>query len=103
MMTKVERIIQEEMLQSIAKIEEEKRQIEKEIQQIEKEKRKALKQAKKERKKAIKAEEEKRQAARESVIKMIRKDYPLEEIASIVSGLSKDEIEAVRREITAAG
>nr|WP_300818355.1 hypothetical protein [uncultured Acetatifactor sp.] len=35
-----------------------------------------------------KAEEEKQQAARESVIKMIRKNYPTEEIAFIVSSFS---------------
>ena len=45
------------------------------------------------------AEAEKRQAARESVIKMIRKNYPTEEIAFIVSSFSQDEIETVRREI----
>ena len=47
----------------------------------------------------VKAEEEKQQAARESVIKMIRKNYPTEEIAFIVSSFSQDEIETVRREI----
>ena len=45
------------------------------------------------------AEAEKWQAARESVIKMIRKNYPTEEIAFIVSSFSQDEIETVRREI----
>lgn len=45
------------------------------------------------------AEAEKRQAARESVIKMIRKNYPTEEIAFIVSSFSQNEIETVRREI----
>lgn len=45
------------------------------------------------------AEAEKRQAARESVIKMIRKNYPTEEIAFTVSSFSQDEIETVRREI----
>ena len=49
-----------------------------------------------------KAKEEKRQAARESVIKMIRKNYPTEEIAFIVSSFSWDDIEAVRREIAEA-
>ena len=44
-------------------------------------------------------EQEKQQAARESVIKMIRKNYPTEEIAFIVSSFSQDEIETVRREI----
>lgn len=47
-----------------------------------------------------KAETEKRQAARESVIKMIRKNYPTEEIAFIVSSFSQDDIEAIRKEIT---
>ncbi len=45
-----------------------------------------------------KAEAEKRQAAKESVIKMIKKNYSTEEIAFIVSSFSQDEIEAVRRE-----
>lgn len=70
-MTKVGWIIEQEKQEAIAKVEE------------------AL----------VKAEEEKQQAARESVIKMIRKNYPTEEIAFIVSSFSQDEIETVRREI----
>ena len=70
-MTKVGWIIEQEKQEAIAKVEE------------------AL----------VKAEAEKRQAARESVIKMIRKNYPTEEIAFIVSSFSQDEIETVRREI----
>lgn len=70
-MTKVGWIIEQEKQEAIAKVEE------------------AL----------VKAEEEKQQAARESVIKMIRKNYPTEEIAFIVSSFSQDEIETMRREI----
>ena len=70
-MTKVGWIIEQEKQEAIAKVEE------------------AL----------VKIEEEKQQAARESVIKMIRKNYPTEEIAFIVSSFSQDEIETMRREI----
>ena len=74
-MTKIGWIIEQEKQEVIAKLEEEKQQ--------------AL----------AKAEAEKRQAAKESVIKMIRKNYSTEEIAFIVSSFSQDDIEAVRREI----
>lgn len=67
---------------------------------IEQEKQEALAKAEEEmQKKLAKAKEEKRQAARESVIKMIRKNYPTDEIAFIVSSFSWDDIEAVRREL----
>ena len=74
-MTKVGWIIDQEMQQALAKAEEEKQ------------------------KELAKAEEEKRQAARESVVKMIRKNYPTEEIAFIVSVFSWNEIEELRKEI----
>lgn len=74
-MTKVGWIIEQEKQEALAKAEEEKRQ------------------------ELAKAEEEKRQAAKEVVIKMLRKNYPTEEIAFIVSGFSQDEIETMRREL----
>lgn len=42
-------------------------------------------------------EEEKQQALTQVVIKMIRKNYSSEEIASIVSGFSREEVEALRK------
>lgn len=77
-MTKVARIFEEEKLQALAQAEEEKRL--------------AL----------AKAEEDNRQALakerKEYVLKMLKKNYPTEEIASIISGISTDEIDAMRRE-----
>lgn len=93
-MTKVGRIIEEEKRQAVAKAEDEKRQ-------ALKDKQKALKQAQKEKKRADRAEAMMRQAARESVLNMLRKNYPTEEIASIISGFSQDDIEAMRKEMTA--
>ena len=84
-MTKVGWIIEQEKQQAIAKAEEEKQQ--------------AIAKAEEKQQELAKAEAEKQQAARESVIKMIGKNYPTEEIAFIVSGFSQDEIEAVRREL----
>ena len=77
------------MQQMLAYYDEEKQQI---LAEVEEEKQQIL----------AEVEEEKRQAARESVIKMIRKNYPTEEIAFIVSSFSWDDIEAVRREIAEA-
>ncbi len=88
-MTKVGWIIEQEKQQILAEAEEEKQQI---LAEAEEEKQQML----------AKAKEEKRQAARESVIKMIRKNYPTEETAFIVSSFSWDDIEAVRREIAEA-
>lgn len=88
-MTKVGWIIEQEKQQILAKAEEEKQQM---LAKAEEEKQQIL----------AEVEEEKRQAARESVIKMIRKNYPTEEIAFIVSSFSWDDIEAVRREIAEA-
>lgn len=89
-MTKVGRLFEEEKLQAIAKLQEESHQ--------------ALAQAKKESQQALsKAEEKNQQILRETVIKMIQKDYTLDEIASIVSFFSQDEIEGIRKEIAEAG
>lgn len=85
-MTKVGWIFEQEKQQALAKAEEEKW---KELAKAEEEKRKEL----------AKAEAEKRQAARESVVKMIRKNYPTEEIAFIVSDFSWNDIEALRKEL----
>ena len=118
-MTKVGRIIEEEKRQAIAEVEERSRRA---LAQAKAEKKQALAQAKAEKKQALakaeaenkqalaKAEAEKKnekkradmlqQAARESVLKMLRKNYPIEEIASIVSVFSQDDIEAMRKETT---
>ncbi|HBA50874.1 MAG TPA: hypothetical protein DCZ91_24370 [Lachnospiraceae bacterium] len=92
-MTKVGWIFEQEKQQAVAKVEEEMRLA---VAKAEEEKQQEL--AKKQQELA-KAEADKRQVARESVIKMIRKNYPTEEIAFIVSSFSWDDIEAVRREI----
>ena len=84
-MTKVEKIFEEEKLQAVAK--------------VEKEKRLALTKAEKEKKRADRAEAMLRQSARESVLKMLHKNYPTDEIAAIVSVFSRDEIEAMRKEM----
>lgn len=106
MMTKVGRLIEEEKRQAVAKAEDERRQALKEKQQALKDKQVALKdkqaalrQAQKEKKRADRAEAMMRQAAMESVLNMLRKNYPTEEIASIVSGFSQDDIEAIRKEM----
>ena len=118
-MTKVGRIIEEEKRQAIAEAEEKSRQA---LAQAMAEKKRALAKAKAEARQALakadaenkqalaKAEAEKKnekkradmlqQAARESVLKMIRKNYPTEEIASIVSVFSQDDIESMRKEVT---
>lgn len=50
-------------------------------------------------------EEEKRQAlkdtSRQIVIRMIKKDYPSEEIAALVSNYSQDDVEELRKELEA--
>lgn len=101
MMTKVARIFEEEKLQAVAKVEREKLQAEKEKQQAVLQIKKERQQAKKEKKRADRAEAMMRQAARDSVLKMLKKNYPTEEIASIVSVFSQDDIEAMRKELTA--
>ena len=129
-MTKVGRIIEEEKRQAIAEAEEKSRQAlaqamaEKKralakakaearqaLAKVKAENKQALAKAKAENKQVLaKAEAEKKnekkradmlqQAARESVLKMIRKNYPTEEIASIVSVFSQDDIESMRKEVT---
>lgn len=93
-MTKVEKIFEEEKLQAVAKVEKEKQLA---LTKAQKEKRLA----EKEKKRADRAEAMLRQSARESVLKMLHKNYPTDEIAAIVSGFSQDEIEAIRKEMTA--
>ena len=70
-MTKIGWLYEQEKQEAIAKVEQEKQQ-------------------------ALARE---RQATKESVIKMIRKNYPTEEIAFIVSSFSQEDIEAIRREL----
>ena len=88
-MTKVARIFEEEKLQALAQAEEEKRLA---LAKAEEDNRQAL----------AKAEEDNRQALakerKEYVLKMLKKNYPTEEIASIISGISTDEIDAMRRD-----
>ncbi len=99
-MTKVARIFEEEKLQALAKAEEEKKLA---LAKAEEEKRLAL--AKAEKSLLAKAEEENKlnlaREKRECVLKMIRKSYSSEEIASIVSGFTLDEIDVMRREMGA--
>ena len=63
---------------------------------FEEEKRQALSQAEK------KHKEEKERNARQIVIRMIKKNYPTEEIVSLVSSFSQDDIEALRKEVERA-
>lgn len=106
-MTKVGRIIEEEKRQAIAKVEEKMAKVEAEKKQALAKAETDKKQALAEKQKALKAARKAKkradllqQAARDSVLKMIRKNYPTEEIASIVSVFSKDDIEAMRKEMT---
>ena len=121
-MTKVARIFEEEKQQALADLREENRQA---LAKAEAEKRQALAEKRQvlaeKRRVLAKAEAEKRQVLaekqqvlvekqqvlakaeaekREFVVKMIRKNYPVEEIASIVSDYSLDDIEAVRMTIS---
>lgn len=93
-MTQVAQIFEEEKQQALLRVtqifEEEKKQA---IQNFEEEKQQAL--AQKEQSMLKKSEEEKRKI----VIKMIKKDYSTEEIASLVSSYSQDDVEMLRREI----
>ena len=115
-MTKIGWIIEQEKQEALAKAEEEKQkelakaaeEKQKELAKAAEEKQKELAKAAEEKRQALaKAEEEKQlavaeekqQTARETVIKMIRKNYATEEIAFIVSSFSRDAIEAVRREL----
>ena len=91
-MTKVARIFEEEKLQALAEAAKEK---ELALAKAEEDKNLAL----------AKAEEDKNLAfakeKKESVFKMLKKGYPSEEIASIISGFTVDEIDTMRREISA--
>ena len=97
-----------EARQALAKVKAENKQA---LAKADAENKQALAKAKAENKQVLaKAEAEKKnekkradmlqQAARESVLKMIRKNYPTEEIASIVSVFSQDDIESMRKEVT---
>ena len=46
-------------------------------------------------------QEASRESSRQMVIKMIRKNYPTEEIASLVSSYSQDDVEELRKEVEA--
>ena len=108
-MTKVARIFEEEKQQALAELREKNK---KALAKVEEEKQLVLAKAEAEKQQVLaekqqvlaekqlvlaKAEAEKR----EFVVKMIRKNYPAEEIASIVSDYSLDDIEAVRMTISA--
>ena len=88
-MTQVAQIFEEEKQQALTQaaqmFEEEKRQT---AQMFEEEKRQAEKQAAK-------------SAYRKIVIQMIKKDYSSEEIASLVSSYSQDNVEELRKELLA--
>lgn len=101
-MTKVAQIFEEEKRQAVTQVvqifQEEKRQaVEQAIQKYEKEKRQAVEQA------TQKYEREKRQAVekttQEVVLRMLKKDYPPEEISQLVNGYSVGDIEALRKEM----
>lgn len=98
-MTKVARIFEDEKQQALAKVEEEKKLA---LAKAEEEKKLVLAKAEEA---LAKAEEENKlnltREKRESVIKMLKKNYPSEEIASIISGFTLDEINAMRREMGA--
>ena len=93
-MTKVARIFEEEKQQALAKAEKEKRLA---LAEAEKDKQQALAEAAEKNKLALAREK------KDCVLKMLRKNYPSEEIVSIVSGFSLEEIDAMRRELTEAG
>ena len=91
-MTQVARIFEEEKQQALtqaAKIfEEEKQQAEK---RHEEEKQQAEKRHEEEKQQTVKMN------ARQIVIRMIKKKYSTEEIVSLVSSFSQDDIEALRK------
>ena len=100
-LTQVARIFEEEKQQALTQVarifEEEKQQALTQAARIfEEEKRQALSQAEK------KHKEEKERNARQIVIRMIKKNYPTEEIVSLVSSFSQDDIEALRKEVERA-
>lgn len=85
-MTQVARIFEEEKQQALTQaLSQAARVFEEEKQQAEK-----------------KHKEEKERNARQIVIRMIKKNYPTEEIVSLVSSFSQDDIEALRKEVERA-
>ena len=115
-MTQVARIFEEEKQQALTQVarifEEEKQQALTQVARIfEEEKQQALTQAlsqaarvfEEEKQQAEKKhKEEKERNARQIVIRMIKKNYPTEEIVSLVSSFSQDDIEALRKEVERA-
>ncbi len=107
-MTQVAQIFEEEKQQALTQVaqifEEEKQQaLTQAAQTFEEEKQQALMQA------AQTFEEEKQQAEKQAemsayrkvVVQMIKKDYSSEEIASLVSSYSQDDVEALRKKLVA--
>ncbi len=97
-MTQVARIFEEEKQQALTQVakifEEEKQQALKQAaEEYEAERQQALKQAAKE------YEAERQQALEQVVIKMLKKGYRSDEIASLVSGYSKEDVEMVKKKI----
>ena len=89
-MTQVARIFEEEKQQALTQV----------ARIFEEEKQQALTQALSQAEK--KHKEEKERNARQIVIRMIKKNYPTEEIVSLVSSFSQDDIEALRKEVERA-
>ena len=96
-MTQVAQIFEEEKRQALAVVEEEKRRA---VEILEEEKRRAV-EAVIER--ALKKEQEERKRkereTRQMVIRMIKKNYPAEEIASFVPDYTKEDVEQLQKEI----
>jgi len=97
-MTQVAQIFEEEKQQALTQVaqifEEEKQQaLTQAAQTYEKEKQQALTQALAQAERAFEEEQ------REIVIRMLKKNYSTEEIASVVSSYSQDDIEMLRRKI----
>ena len=94
-MTQVAQIFEEEKRQALAVVEEEKRRA---VEILEEEKRRAV-EAVIER--ALKKEQEERKRkereTRQMVIRMIKKNYPAEEIASFVPDYTKEDVEQLKR------
>ena len=85
-MTQVAQIFEEEKRLAVAVVEEEKRQA---LEALEK---KVLKREQEEKKR-------RERETRQMVIRMIKKNYPAEEIASIVPGYTKENVEQLQNEI----
>lgn len=89
-MTQVAQIFEEEKQQALTQA----------AQIFEEEKKQAAQAYEEEKKQAAQAyEEEKKQALANIVIRMIQKDYSSEEIVTLVSGYSMDEVEALRKNL----